>query len=236
MNVPVLRKTVISTNLLSIAVHSMAYAITICTIMPLYKSSVDRLANRRCLYGSFHIGSAAKDGPKINLCYSAFPTRLVNSGISQTFCCNTPRTFRAASFARVRWRSFLTVSLQDSPLIRFILIGCHQIHKVVSRPFLKIGHQFLNIFCSAFSWYNTDYQTVLRVIGHMVPIVSLTTIIWLIVTAMFFFLSDKRPFLVKLHFRGLWGKTLPTDREGPGHGSSGSGSNGFSFIRQLLKQ
>jgi len=56
MYVPVFRKTVTSTNLSSIAV-AIGY------IVSFDKSSVNHLANRRCLYRSFHFGFAAKKWP-----------------------------------------------------------------------------------------------------------------------------------------------------------------------------
>jgi len=89
MYVPVFRKTVTFTNLSSIAV-------AIGSIVSFDKSSVNHLANRRCLYRSFHFGFAAKDSPQINLYYSTFPAYLVNGGIFQTFCYATPSISWAA--------------------------------------------------------------------------------------------------------------------------------------------
>ena len=210
MYVPVLRKAVTFTNLSSIAV-------AICTIVSFDKSSVNHLANRRCLYRSFHLGFAAKDDTQINLYHSTLPPYFVYSGIFQALCCNTPRTFGAASFARIWWRSFLAVGLQYGLFIRFILIGCHQIHNATTGSFLKIGQKFLNVFCCAFARYNADYQTMLRIISYMIPVVSLLTVSRLIVITVFFFLAHKSPFLVKLHLSGFGGKTPPTHREAPWH-------------------
>jgi hypothetical protein len=49
----------------------------------------------------------------------------------------------------------------------------------------------------------------------MVPVISLLTVSPVIVTTMFFFLAYKGPFLIKLSFSCLWGKTLPTHHEAP---------------------
>ena len=60
-----------------------------------------------------HFSFAAKGNQKIVLHHSIFAVCPVNSGISQTFCCNTPSTCGAASLARMWWRSFFAVSLQN---------------------------------------------------------------------------------------------------------------------------
>ena len=210
MNVPVFGETVTFTNLSSIAV-------TVGSIVSFNKGRINHPANRRCLYRRIDSGFAAEYSSQINLNHSTFPTYLVNSGISQAFDRNMPGTFRTATFAGKWWRNFPAVSLQNSPFIRFILIRCNQIHNTTMGPFLQISHKFFDVFGRAFARYNTYYQAMLRVIRHMVPVVSLSPIIRNIVITMLSFLTHKGPFLIKLYLIGFRGKTLPAHREAPWH-------------------
>jgi hypothetical protein len=206
MYVPVFRKTVTFSNFPGIA-------IAIGSIVPFDKSCVNHLANRRSLYRSLDLGFAAKYSSQINLNHSAFPACFVNNSIFQALAWNAARTFGTATFAGRPWRNFCSISLQNSLFIRFVLIRCNQIHNTTIGSFLKISHEFLNAFYRAFARYNADYQTMLRIISYMVPVISLLTVSRIIVVTMFFFLAYKGPFLIKLNFSGLWGKTLPTHRE-----------------------
>jgi len=205
MYVPVFGKTVTFSNFPGIT-------IAIGSIMPFDKSCVNHRANRRCLYRSLNIGFAAKNSSQINLNHSAFPAGFVNSSIFQALGWNAARTFGTATFTGRPWRDFCSISLQNRLFIRFILIRCNQIHNTTIGSFLKISHEFLNVFRCAFAGYNADYQTMLRIISYMVPVISLLTVSRIVVITMFFFLAHKSPFLVKLYLIGFWGKTLPTHR------------------------
>jgi len=208
MYIPVLGKTVTFSNLPGIAV-------AVCAILSFYKSRVNRLADRRCLYRGLYIRFAAKYNSQFNLDYPAFPACLVNSGIFQVFSRNYTRAFRTAWFASSKRYNLFAISLQNSLFIRFILIRCNQIHNALAGSFLKIPHKFLNVFGSAFARYYTNYQTMLRVISYMIPVVSLLAVSRVVVITAFFFLAYKGPFLIKLNFCSLWGKMLPTHREVP---------------------
>jgi len=227
MNVPVFRKTVTLANLSSIAV-------AICAIMPFYKSSVNHLANRRCLYGSFHLSFAAKDNTQVNLYYPTRPSSLVNSSIPQIPVGDPASSFGAARFTGLWGRNLYSISSQDGLFIRPVLIRGYQIHNPTSGSFLKILHEFLNIFGSAFARYYTNYQTVLRVISYMVPVVWPLTVIWVIIITAFFFLADKGPLLIELNFSGFWGKTLPSAREVPEHVRRILWCSGLLYLDALL--
>jgi len=208
MYVPVFGKTVTSANLSSISV-------AVRSIVPFDKSGVNHLANSRGLYRSLDIGFAAKYNLQINLNHASFPSCFVNSSVFQALGWNAARTFGTATFAGRPWREFCSISLQNSLFIRLILIRCNQIHNATASFFLKISYEFLNAFYCAFARYNTDYKTMLRIISYMVPVIPLLTVSRVIVITMFFLLAYKGPFLIKLNFSGLWGKTLPTHHEAP---------------------
>jgi len=208
MNIPVFRETVRFANLSGVAV-------TIGSIVPFDKGSVNHITDRRVFYRNFHLSFTAKDCPQINLNHPAFSTSFMNSGIGQALCRNTPRAFGAAAFARMCNCGVFAISLQNGLFIWFILIRCHQIHNATIGSFLKIKHKFLNVFRSTFARYNTYYQTMLWVVRYMVPVVSLSTVLRDIVITVFSFLTNKCPFLIKLNFIGFRGKTLPTRREVP---------------------
>jgi len=210
MYIPVFGKTVTFANLPSIAVAVGA-------VVPFYKSCVYRITNCRGFYRSFHLRFAAKNRSQINFNYPAFPARFMNSSVSQTFHGNTPRTFRTAAFAGMWNRGVFAVSFQNSLFVRFILIGCHQIHNTAVSPFLKIRHKFFDIFQRAFARYNTYHEAMLRVISYMIPVISLSSVLGDIAITELSFLTHKCPFLIKLNLIGFRGKTLPTHREVPWH-------------------
>jgi len=122
MNVPVFGKTVTFANLPSIAVAVSA-------VVPFYKSCVNHITNCRGFYRSFHLSFVAKNCSQIDFNYPAFPACFMNSGVSQAFYRNTPRTLRAARFTGMCNFGLLAVSLQNSFLyglyssdvIRFII-------------------------------------------------------------------------------------------------------------------
>ena len=206
MYVPIFRKTVTFTNLAGVAV-------TISSIVSFYKSGVNRLANRRCLYRSHDFGFTAKDSSQINLYYPAFVTSFMNGSILQTLCRNAERTFRAAAFTCGKRLDVSAISLQNSLFIRLILIRCYQIHNTSTSSVLKIGHEFINIFSCAFARYNADYQPMLRVVSNVIPVITLMPVSRVLLTTMFFLLAYKGPFLVKLRLIGFGGKKLPTHHE-----------------------
>jgi len=206
MYVPIFRKTVTSSNLSGVAV-------TIGSMVSFDKSSVNRLTNRRCLYRSFNFGFATKDSSQINLYYPAFVTSFMNGGVLQTLCRNAARTFRAAAFTCGRWLNVSSISLQNSLLIRFILIRCNQIHNTLAGSSLKISHKSINIFGCTFARYNADYQTMLRIVSNVIPVISLIPVSRVLLITMFFLLAYKGPFLVKLYLIGFGGKTLPVHHE-----------------------
>jgi len=208
MYIPVFGKTVTFSNLPGIAV-------AVCAIVSFYKSRVNRLADRRCLYRSLYIRFAAKYNSQFNLNYPAFPACLVNSGIFQVFRRNYTRAFRTAWFASRRRHNLFAISLQNSLFIRFILIRCNQIHNAAIGSLLKIIHKLLNVFGGAFARNNADYQTIFGVISYMVPVISLLTVSRVCVIALLFLLANKSPFFIKLNFPCLRGKKLPTHREVP---------------------
>ena len=153
MNVPVFRKTVTLANLSGIAV-------AVCPIMPFYKSSVNHLANRRVFYRSFYFGFAAKDNLQVNLYHPAFAAPLVDSGIFQIPVGDPASSFGAARFTGWWGRNLYSISSQDGLFIRPELVRGYQIHNPTSGSFLKILHEFLNIFGSAFARYYTNYQLI----------------------------------------------------------------------------
>jgi hypothetical protein len=206
MYIPVFGKTVTFSNLPGIAV-------AVCAIVSFYKSSVNRLADRRCLYGSLYIRFSAKYNSQFNLNYPAFPASLMNSSIFQALGWNAARTFGTTTLARMCRRSFLTISLQNSLFIRFIIIRCNQIHNTTIGSLLKIIHKLPNVFGGAFARNNADYQTMFGVISYMVPVISLLTVSWVCVIAILFLFANKSPFFIKLNFPCLWRKKLPTHRE-----------------------
>src|SRR4030042_1232884 len=210
MNIPIFRETVSFANF-------SGGTVAIGSIVPLYKRSINHLTDRRVLYRSLHLSFTAKNCPQINLNDPAFSTSFMNSGISQAFCRNTPRTFGTTTFAGVCNCGILAVSLQNGLFIRSILIRGNQIHNVTTGSFLKIKHKFLNVFRGTFAWYNTHYQTMLRVVSYMVPVVPLSTVLRDIVITVLSFLTHKCPFLIELNLSGFRGKTLPTHREVPWH-------------------
>jgi len=184
MYVPVFGKTVAFAYLTGIAV-------AICTIMPFHESGIDRIANRRCFYSGSHLGLTSEDHTQVNFDYPAFSSRFVNRSIFQLGRYYPPRAFRPAGFACTRWRDFLPISLQDSPFVRSILIRSNQIHDTTTSSSLKILHKLLDIFGGGFARHNANDQTVLRVISHMVPVISLATISRIIIPTVFFFPADK---------------------------------------------
>jgi hypothetical protein len=186
-----------------------------CALMPFYKSGVNHLANRRCLYRSFNLSFATEDNTQVNPYYPTFLAPLVDSGISQILGGEPASSFRPATFTRGRWRNFSSISPQDGLFIRPVFIRSYQIHHPTTGSFLKILHQFLNIFGSAFARYYANYQTVLKVVSYVVPVVWPLAVIWVTIITAFFFLADKGPLLIELSFSGFWGKTPPIHREAP---------------------
>src|SRR4030043_117083 len=79
MYVPILGKTVALANLASIAA-------AVSTIVSFYKSGVNRIANCRGFYRSFHLSFAAKDRSQINLNHTAFSASFMDSGVNQALC------------------------------------------------------------------------------------------------------------------------------------------------------
>jgi len=228
MNIPVLGETVALTNLSGIA-------IAVRPIVPLYESSVNRIAYCRGFYRSLNFSFAAKDCSQINFHDPAFLAYLVNRGIFQTLRWNTSRTFGAARFACMRWCHFLAVSLQNRPFIRFILVRGNQIHRTTTGSVLKIQDKLGNVFFSAFTGYNADYQAMFGVISHVIPIVSLLTVSRFCAITMFFFLAHKGPFLIKLYLIGSRGKTLPTHHEAPLRVRRRQGYNVLPCLDALLQ-
>ena len=169
MDIPVFGKTVTFANLSGVT-------ISVCPIVPLDKSGIDRLANRRCCDGSLYGGDASKDRPQVNLNYPPLLARLMDCRIVQTLRRNSPGTHRTPSLAGGERCSFSAIGLQNSLFIRLILIRGHQIHTTAASSFLKIKHKLLNVFCRAFAGDNSYYQTMLRIIRHMIPVVSLSAI------------------------------------------------------------
>jgi len=228
MNIPVLGETVALTNLSCIA-------IAVRPIVPFYESSINRIAYCRGFYRSLNFSFAAKDCSQINFHDPAFLAYLVNRGIFQTLRWNTSRTFGAARFACMRWCHFLAVSLQNRLFIRFILVRGNQIHRTTTGSFLKIHDKLANVFFSAFTGYNADYQAMFGVISHVIPIVSLLTVSRFCAITMFFFLAHKGPFLIKLHLIGSRGKTLPTHHEAPLRVRRRQGYNVLPCLDALLQ-
>ena len=109
----------------------------------------------------------------------------------------------------------MPVTMLQCLFIRFIFIGCNQIHNTTVGPFLKICHKFFDIFQRAFARYNTYHQAMLGVIRHVVPVVPVSAIIRGIVITVLSFLTHKCPFFIELNLIGFRGKTLPTGREVP---------------------
>ena len=210
MYIPVFGKTVAFTNFASIAV-------AIRTIMPFDKSSINRAANSRCFYGSCHLGFGTEYNAQINLDHPTFSPHFVNRSILQLWRWNPTSTFGTTGSACSRWRNFLPISLQDSPFVRSVFIRCNQIHDTTASSSLKILHKLLDIFRGAFARHNANDQTVLRIISHMIPVISLLTISRVIIAAVFFFLADKCPLLVELNLACSWGKTPLTHRGLPRH-------------------
>ncbi len=210
MHIPIFGKTVTFS-------HFPGIAIAVCTIVPFYKSSVDCLTNRRCIYRSLYIRFTAKYGSQFNINYPTFPAYLVNCSIFQTFHWNPARTFRTATFAGSRWPDVSPVSLQNSLFIRFILVRCNQIHNMTVSSLLKISHKFINIFSCAFARYNANYQPMFRIVSNVIPVISLVLVSRVLLITMFFLLAYKGPFFIKLYLISVGGKTLPVHHEAIWH-------------------
>jgi len=129
MNIPVLGEALALSNLSGIA-------IAVRPIVPLYESSVNRIAYRRGFYRSLNFSFAAKDRSQINFHDPAFLPYLLNRVAFQALRWDTARTFAPARFACVRRRHLPAVSPHNRLFIRFILIRGNQIHRTTTGSFL----------------------------------------------------------------------------------------------------
>jgi hypothetical protein len=217
MHVPILGKPVTPPDFAGILMP-------VCTIVPFYKSGVDRAAARRGLQSLLKILSATIDDSLADSHYSAMAAVLMDSGIQQS------RQWTASRFGATSDTMFAVtgirfpVDFQDGIPVRFVFVAGDQAHQAASRSAMEIPHHTMNVLPGTLPGNHGDNQFVLGVEGNMVPLITNALFAG---HAMLFFFPNKSPLLVKLNFLGFGGKKRPTRRGVSGHALQPSRQSGW---------
>jgi len=81
------------------------------------------------------------------------------------------------------------LSLQPSQVFAAVIGRRGPVHEATS-SFLKVLHEFLDVFHRAFSRHHVDYQPRSRVECHMIPVVTLLNILWFFGVAVLLFFAS----------------------------------------------
>ena len=208
MYVPILRETIGLTNLAAIPV-------AVGPVLSFHKRRVDFVADLRQLQRRHHSRHSPKDNAEVNLHHPPLPARLVDGRVPQPGRRFIVRCLGPARLSRPLRHRLITIGFQDRPAVRLVFIAGYEVHRSVTGPLLEIRHQRLDLLDRPLARHHADHQAMLGIDGHMVPVVSLPSVVGVGRIAAFFLLAHKRPLFVELNLACIGGKR-PRVRRGVG--------------------
>lgn len=93
----------------------------------------------------------------------------VHSGIDQVVRGGAYKALGMTRFSRVGRYHLLPIGVEDGPSVRFILVAGEPPDGLLIRALLELGHGLFDVFGAAFAGHDGQHQSMLGVIGHMIP-------------------------------------------------------------------
>ena len=203
MDVPVFGETITLAGLTCIAMP-------IRPIVSFDERRIDLRTDRRGIQGGLDTFLGAEDGAEFNIDDSSLLARFVHRGIVEILGREDVRMGGTTRFAGGRRVHFLSIRPMNRPFVRAVFVTGEQYNGLIIGALLECLHHLLDVFRAPFSWYDSQHQSMFRVIGHMIPTIALVGIVRIVGGTMLLLLADKGPFLIELAFSGLRGKKPPT--------------------------